>query len=45
MIISRKIVEKYRVEGKLGTGEIPEELRGTVQSASDECPIEIIHVG
>jgi ferredoxin len=39
-----QIVEKYRVDGDPALGEVPEELEGCVQSAADECPVEIIHI-
>ena len=32
------------VGGKLDEGEVPEELRESVQGGSDDCPVEIIHV-
>lgn len=38
-----QIVEKYRV-GELGEGEVPDDLIDCVITASDNCPVEVIHV-
>lgn len=38
------IVEKYRVGGDPGKGEVPEDLRECVEEAADSCPMEGIHV-
>lgn len=38
------IVEKYRVEGKLGEGEVDDNLKECVVSAADACPVEIIDI-
>jgi ferredoxin len=39
-----RIVEKYRISGNLAAGEIPESLGKPAQSASDNCPVSVIHV-
>jgi ferredoxin len=39
-----QVVEKYRIDGDPARGEVPEELEECVQSAADDCPVEIIHV-
>ncbi|MCD6368836.1 MAG: ferredoxin [Thermoproteales archaeon] len=39
-----QIVEKFRVEGKIGEGLVPEELEDCVKSAAEACPVQIISV-
>jgi ferredoxin len=39
-----RIVEKYRKNGDLATGEIPDEQATCVQEAVDTCPVSIIMV-
>lgn len=38
-----QIVEKYKA-GELGEGEVPDDLIDCVMKASDNCPVEVIHV-
>jgi ferredoxin len=38
------IVEKYRITGDLGRGEVPESFRKPAQAAADDCPVSVIHV-
>ena len=38
-----QIVERYRVNGDLALGEVPDEL-DCVNDAEIDCPVEIIHV-
>ena len=40
-----QVVEQYRTEGDPGEGEAPQELKDCVQTAAEDCPVEIIHVG
>ncbi|RLE61171.1 MAG: ferredoxin [Thermoprotei archaeon] len=39
-----QIVEKYRVNGSLSEGIVPEELEDCVKSAAEACPVTIIHI-
>lgn len=39
-----QIVEKYRVEGKLGEGIVPENLKECIEEAAAACPVGIIKV-
>jgi ferredoxin len=39
-----QVVEQYRVDGDPARGEVPEELESCVQTAADNCPVEIIHI-
>jgi ferredoxin len=39
-----RIVEKYRKNGDLATGEIPDEHAPCAQEAADICPVSIITV-
>lgn len=39
-----QIVEKYRVNGSLSEGVVPEELEDCVKSAAEACPVTIIHI-
>jgi len=38
-----QIVEKLRVAGSLGEGEVPADLAGCAREAADGCPVEVIH--
>jgi len=39
-----RIVEKYRIGGKVDQGETPDTLAGCVTEAAEGCPVEIIHI-
>jgi ferredoxin len=39
-----QVVEEFRIAGKPGRGEVPEELEAEVKEAAEACPVEIIHV-
>ena len=39
-----QIVEKYRVNGQLDRGEVPDSLSDCVTGAAESCPVEIIHI-
>ena len=39
-----QIQEKYRNNGKLGEGTIPDELQECAQKAADACPVVVISV-
>ena len=39
-----EITEKYRVDGNLAEGEIPEDLADCAWAAADSCPVAIIFV-
>jgi ferredoxin len=39
-----QIVEAYRVGGDPAVGQVPDELGECVRTASEGCPVEIIHV-
>jgi ferredoxin len=39
-----QIVEEYRVDGDIAVGEVPDDLEDCATSASQGCPMEIIHV-
>ncbi len=39
-----RIIEKYRVGGDPGTGEVPSDLESCAQDAADDCPVSIITV-
>lgn len=39
-----RITEKYRVSGNIASGEAPDDLRRSGQTAADGCPVAIIHV-
>ena len=39
-----QIVEKYRIDGQLDQGEIPDELSECATQAANGCPVEIIHI-
>ncbi|MCD6563444.1 MAG: ferredoxin [Thermoproteales archaeon] len=39
-----QIVEKYRVDGKIEEGLVPEDLEECIRSAAEACPVQIIHV-
>jgi ferredoxin len=39
-----RIIEKYRVNGNIAEGTIPEDLEACAQEASDLCPVQIISI-
>lgn len=39
-----QIVEKFRVDGKPDTGEVPDDLTDCATEAAESCPVEIIEV-
>jgi ferredoxin len=39
-----QLVLEYRENGFLGQGEVPDELKDSVQTAADECPVEVIQI-
>ena len=38
------VVEEYRVDEDMATGEAPDEHQECVEDAAADCPVEIIHV-
>ncbi len=39
-----RIIEKYRVNGNIAEGTIPEDLEACAREASDLCPVQIISI-
>jgi ferredoxin len=38
-----RVSAKHTSEGKLGEGEVPQDLEECVQSAAEGCPVQVIH--
>ena len=38
-----QIVEEFRLDGDISTGIVPEDLKDCVESATESCPVNIIH--
>ena len=39
-----QVVEKYRLDGKIGEGLLPADLEPCAQDAADLCPVQIITI-
>lgn len=39
-----QVAEKYRTDGNLAEGEVPDDLRACATDGADGCPVEVIHV-
>jgi len=39
-----QVVEKYRLDGKIGEGLLPADLEPCAQHAADLCPVQIITI-